>query len=64
MDRTAVLAAYDAQMRADPSAEAGVERTWVDGVLRTTGAYDFFIGWWDFPAERAMESVVLTATGR
>jgi GNAT superfamily N-acetyltransferase len=52
MDTPAVLARYDAEIRADPPAETGVERVWVDGVLRTVGAYNF-IGWWDFPAERA-----------
>ncbi|MFI4935697.1 MAG: GNAT family N-acetyltransferase [Caulobacterales bacterium] len=52
MDAAAILARYDTDMRADPPAEVGVERTWADGVLRTTGAYNF-IGWWDFPAERA-----------
>ena len=49
-----MLAAYDKQMRADPAPEIGVERVWADGVLRTLGAYDF-IGWWDFPPERAAE---------
>ena len=57
MDRAAVLARFDAEIRADPAPEPGVERTWVDGVLRTTGgAYDF-IGWWDFPATRLAEIV-------
>jgi GNAT superfamily N-acetyltransferase len=54
MDRAAVLALFDARMRADPPPEPGVERAWCDGVLRTTGAYDF-IGWWDFPAARARQ---------
>ncbi|HZZ87305.1 MAG TPA: GNAT family N-acetyltransferase [Caulobacteraceae bacterium] len=49
MDPDAILARYDAEIRADPPAEVGVERTWVDGVLRTTGAYNF-IGWWTFGA--------------
>jgi ribosomal protein S18 acetylase RimI-like enzyme len=52
MDAKAVLARYDAEIRADPPPETGVERVWADGVLRTQGAYDF-IGWWDFPAEAA-----------
>src|ERR1700728_1815001 len=52
MDGAAVLARYDAEIRADPPAEAGVERVWVGGVLRTQGAYNM-IGWWDFPAEAA-----------
>jgi len=54
MDAAAVLAAYDREMRADPAPEIGVERVWVDGVLRTLGAYDF-IGWWDFRPGRAAE---------
>jgi hypothetical protein len=54
MDAAAVLALYDAQMRADPPGERGARRVWVDGVLRTVGAYNL-IGWWDFPADRAME---------
>jgi N-acetylglutamate synthase-like GNAT family acetyltransferase len=54
MDAGAILAAYDREMRADPAPEAGVERVWVDGVLRTLGAYDF-IGWWDFRPARAAE---------
>ena len=52
MDGPAVLALYDRQIRADPPAEAGVTRSWEQGVLRTEGAYNF-IGWWDFPAAAA-----------
>jgi GNAT superfamily N-acetyltransferase len=52
MDARAVLARYDAEIRADPPAEPGVERLWAEGVLRTIGAYNF-IGWWDFPASEA-----------
>ena len=54
MDRAAVLAAFDREMRADPRPEVGVERVWVDGVLRTLGAYEL-IGWWDFEPGRALE---------
>ena len=54
MDRARVLSDYDRTMRADPAPERGVERVWVDGVLRTLGAYDL-IGWWDFGSERARE---------
>jgi len=54
MDVAAILARYDAEIRADPPAEAGVERVWADGVLRTIGAYNF-IGWWAFGPERAAE---------
>jgi GNAT superfamily N-acetyltransferase len=56
MDAAAVLALFDARMRADPPPKPGLERAWHDGVLRTTGTYDF-IDWWDFPAERA-EAIV------
>ena len=55
MDRAAVLARFDAQMRADPPAEAGLERAWVGGVLRATGAYNY-IGWWDLTPEQAPEA--------
>jgi GNAT superfamily N-acetyltransferase len=54
MDAADTLALYDAQTRADPPPERGVERVWADGVLRTLGAYDF-IGWWDFAPERLGE---------
>lgn len=50
MNRDAVLARYDAEIRADPPPEVGAERVWADGVLRTTGAYNF-IGWWTFGAD-------------
>ena len=56
MDAEGVLARYDAEIRADPPPEVGAQRTWVDGVLRTEGAYNF-IGWWDFPA-KATRAVV------
>ncbi|HEY1751652.1 MAG TPA: GNAT family N-acetyltransferase [Caulobacteraceae bacterium] len=54
MDAAAVLARFDAEIRADPPAERGVERAWADGVLRTLSPYRF-VGWWDFPAARAAE---------
>lgn len=56
MDAAAILARFDAEMRADPAPEAGLDHVWVDGVLRTLGSYDF-IGWWDFPAARLDEIV-------
>jgi GNAT superfamily N-acetyltransferase len=67
MDGPAVLARYDAEIRADPPPEVGAQRTWVDGVLRTEGAYNF-IGWWDFPAEAtravvAREAAYFVANG-
>jgi GNAT superfamily N-acetyltransferase len=52
MNTAAILALFDARMRADPPPKPGLERAWFDGVLRTTGSFDF-IEWWDFPAERA-----------
>ena len=48
MDPAEILDRFDAEIRADPPTEVGVERAWADGVLRTTGAYNY-IGWWDFP---------------
>ena len=60
MDGPAVLSLYDASVRADPPAAPGVERRWFDGVLRTTGAYNF-IAWWDFPDEAAVEIVAREA---
>jgi ribosomal protein S18 acetylase RimI-like enzyme len=60
MDAAQILARYDAEIRADPPAEAGFERVWVDGVLRTVGPYNF-IGWWDFAAEAAPATAVREA---
>jgi GNAT superfamily N-acetyltransferase len=52
MDAAEVLRRYDAEIRADPPPEVGVERSWVGGVLRTSGAYNH-IGWWTFGASEA-----------
>lgn len=56
MDGPAILAMFDAQMRADPPPETGVERVWArdaaGAVLRTVGAYNF-IGWWEIAPDRA-----------
>ena len=60
IDAASILARYDAEIRADPSAVAGLQRTWVDGVLRTTGAYNF-ITWWEFSRERAAAIVAREA---
>jgi GNAT superfamily N-acetyltransferase len=60
MDAASVLARYDAEIRADPPAEVGVERVWADGVLRTTGAYNF-IGWWTFGSGEAAAAVAREA---
>jgi GNAT superfamily N-acetyltransferase len=56
MDRAHVLARYDAEMRADPPPEPGVEHAWADGVLRTVGVFNH-IGWWDPSAKRMVEIV-------
>jgi ribosomal protein S18 acetylase RimI-like enzyme len=61
MDAASILARFDAEIRADPPAEVGVERVWADGVLRTVGAYNF-IGWWTFGAADALEAVRREAT--
>jgi GNAT superfamily N-acetyltransferase len=60
MDAARILARYDAEIRADPPAEVGVERYWADGVLRTIGAYQF-IGWWTFGADEAAAAVAREA---
>jgi GNAT superfamily N-acetyltransferase len=60
MDAAAILRRYDAEIRADPPPEVGVQRSWVDGVLRTTGAYNH-IGWWTFGAAEAAAVVAREA---
>ena len=60
MDAAEVLARYDAEIRADPPAEVGVERVWADGVLRMVGAYNF-IGWWTFGADETAAAVAREA---
>ena len=60
MDAAAILARYDAEIRADPPAESVVEHVWADGVLRFVGAYNF-IGWWTFGADEAVAAVAREA---
>jgi GNAT superfamily N-acetyltransferase len=60
MDAARILARYDAEIRADPPPEVGVERVWADGVLRTVGAYNF-IGWWTFGADETAQAVARQA---
>ncbi len=60
MDAAQILARYDAEIRADPPDEVGVERVWADGVLRTIGAYQF-IGWWTFGADETSRAVAREA---
>ncbi len=52
MDLVAVRELFDRTLRADPPPTVGVERTWFDGVLRTTQGAHHFIGWWDFHPDR------------
>jgi ribosomal protein S18 acetylase RimI-like enzyme len=56
MDAAAILARFDAEIRADPPPDPSVEHVWADGVLRIVGAYNVIV-WWDFPAE-ATTSIV------
>src|SRR5689334_20921722 len=58
MDRAAVLARFDAEIRADPPPETIVAQTWADGVLRIEGDFNF-IGWW-----RLTEAEAFTAAAR
>jgi len=60
MDAGAILRRFDAEIRADPPPEVGVERVWADGVLRTIGAYNF-IGWWTFGPDEAAAAVAREA---
>jgi ribosomal protein S18 acetylase RimI-like enzyme len=60
MDAARLLARYDAEIRADPPDEVGVERVWAEGVLRTIGAYQF-IGWWTFGADETAAAVAREA---
>jgi len=56
MNKADVLDLFDSRMRADPPKKEGIERLWFDGILRTTGAYNF-IGWWNVPEGRTSEIV-------
>jgi ribosomal protein S18 acetylase RimI-like enzyme len=60
MDSGAILARYDAEIRADPPAEVVVEQVWADGVLRIVGAYNF-ISWWTFGSGEAAAAVAREA---
>ena len=56
MNPSDILASYDAEVRASPPAEAGLQHQWVDGVLRATGTYNH-IGWWSLTDDQ-VEAVV------
>jgi GNAT superfamily N-acetyltransferase len=60
MDAASILARFDAEIRADPPAEVGIERVWAGGVLRIVGAYNF-IGWWTFGADETAAAVAREA---
>lgn len=45
MDGRAILALYDAQMRADPPAEIGIRSEWAGSVLRRLGERSFIEHW-------------------
>ena len=61
MDLVVVRELFDRTLRADRPPADGVERTWFDGVLRTTqGAVDG-IGWWDFGPDRTAAIVAREA---
>lgn len=56
MDKAAILSRYDAEVRASPPEEAGLERMWVGGVLRAQGIYNH-IGWWSLNDEQVEAAV-------
>ena len=56
MNASDILARYDAEVRALPPAEAGLQHQWVEGVLRATGTYNY-IGWWSL-ADDQVEAAV------
>ena len=60
MDASAVLALYDARMRADPAAEVGLASQWAGPVLRRTGVRSF-IDHWTFDAAAAAAVVAAEA---
>ncbi|HEY5070647.1 MAG TPA: GNAT family N-acetyltransferase [Caulobacteraceae bacterium] len=60
MDVAAVLALFDATMRADPPQEIGVTSEWSGEVLRRLGPYNF-IEWWTFGAQGAHAAVAREA---
>lgn len=60
MDASAVLALYDAGMRADPPAETGLITQWAGSVLRRIGVRAF-IEHWTFDADGADAAVAAEA---
>ncbi len=60
MDAPALLALYDATMRADPPSAVGVADAWAGPVLRRSGVGDM-IEYWSFQAADTVEAVVAEA---
>ena len=61
MNASDILARYDAEVRASPPAEAGLQHQWVDGVLRETGTYNY-IGWWSLADDQVEVAIRREAT--
>lgn len=61
MDLVAVRELFDRTLRADRPPADGVDRTWFDGVLRTTRGAVHGIGWWDFGPDRTAAIVAREA---
>ena len=61
MDLVVVRELFDRTLRADRPPADGVERTWFDGVLRTTQGAVHGIGWWDFGPDRTAAIVAREA---
>jgi GNAT superfamily N-acetyltransferase len=61
MDVVAVQELFDRTLRAARPPTVGVDRTWCDGVLRTTQGDHHFIGWWDFAPDRTAAIVAREA---
>jgi hypothetical protein len=53
MDLVAVRKLFDRTLRAEPPPAVGVDRTWIDGVLRTTQGAHHVVDWWDFAPDRS-----------
>lgn len=61
MDASAVLALYDARMRADPPAEIGIDSQWAGPVLRRLGAARAFIEHWRLDSASAAAAATAEA---
>jgi hypothetical protein len=61
MDLRAVRELFDRTLRAERSSIVGVDRTWFDGVLRTTQGAHHVVDWWDFASDRTSAIVAREA---